>query len=138
MQIETTRFGILDVEEEVVIHFPWGIPGFEQLKRFILMQHRQGPFQWLQAADDPAVAFVVCPPETFGVSYRVPADPKQAIGLDQQEDLVILIMVSFDRAQAAACPHLRGPLLFNAASRQALQWTLDSNELSRYIKCLNN
>lgn len=134
MQIETTRFGTLDLDESTFIHFPWGIPGFEELKRYVLMDHREGPFQWLQAVDDPTVAFVVCPPEVVGVRYSIPEEKGTPIQLQTAEDLVLLVMVSFDQADKNLRIHMRGPLLFNASNRQAYQWTIDSNELPRFME----
>ena len=137
MRIETSRFGLLDLEESVFIHFPWGIPGFEQLKHYVLLEHRQGPFRWLQATEDAHVAFLVCPAEHMGFKYRVPEEQTSAIGLKQTEDLVVLIMVSFDREQKSIRPHLQGPLLFNAAMRLACQWIVDPAELPSYLEKTN-
>ncbi|MHC1743734.1 MAG: flagellar assembly protein FliW [Syntrophobacteraceae bacterium] len=134
MQIETTRFGALDLDESTFIHFPWGIPGFEELKRYVLMDHREGPFKWLQAVDDPSIAFVVCPPDVVGVRYTVPEEKVTPILLQTTEDLVLLVMVSFDQNDKSLRLHLRGPLLFNASNRQAYQWTIDSNEISRFVE----
>lgn len=133
MQIETTRFGTLDLDETTFIHFPWGIPGFEELKRYVLLDHREGPFKWLQAVDDPSIAFVVCPPEAVGVRYSVPQEKGAPIVVQTADDLVLLIMVSFDQADKNLRLHLRGPLLFNASNRQGYQWTIDSNEISRFV-----
>lgn len=136
MRIDTIRFGTLDLKEEVVIHFPWGMPGFENLKRYVLLDHRNGPFQWLQAVDDPQVAFVVCQPEVMGFAYRIPGDKLKQLELEQVEDLVVLTMVSFDREKQAPRPHLSGPLLFNATTRKATQWSIDTRELPKYLATL--
>jgi flagellar assembly factor FliW len=137
MQIETTRFGTLDLDETTFIHFPWGIPGFEELKRYVLLDHREGPFKWLQAIDDPNVAFVVCPPDVVGLRYKVPHEKATPIVLKTAEDLVLLVMVSFDKEDRNLRIHLRGPLLFNAENRQAYQWTIDSNEISHFVEDLH-
>jgi len=133
MRIETARFGPVEVQEEALIQFPWGIPGFENLKRYVLWEHGKGPFQWLQAVDDPAVAFVVCPPQAMGFAYQVPQAKLKMLNVVQIEDLVVLIMVSFDREKNTSRPHLSGPLLFNAANRRACQWTIDANELPQFL-----
>jgi flagellar assembly factor FliW len=133
MQIETTRFGALDLDETTFIHFPWGIPGFEELKRYVLLDHREGPLKWLQAVDDPSIAFVVSPPETLGVRYNVPQEKVAPIELQTADDLVLLVMVSFDQTDKNLRLHLRGPLLFNASNRQAYQWTIDSSEISHFV-----
>jgi len=133
MRIETTRFGPLELDESTLIRFPWGIPGFDTLKRYVLLEHGKGPFQWLQAVDEPAVAFVVCAPEALGFQYKIPREKGETIRLDNWDDLVVLVMVSFDRNHAVIRPHQCGPLLFNSLLKIGYQWTIDARELSRYI-----
>ncbi|MBC7358520.1 MAG: flagellar assembly protein FliW [Desulfacinum sp.] len=136
MKIETSRFGTLDLDESTFIHFPWGIPGFEDLKRYVLLEHRQGPFKWLQAVDQPDVAFVVSPPDVFGIQYKVPEKRAALLGLQDTQDLAILVLVSVDRTTRAVRPHLRAPLLLNAANRQAYQWVLEETERKTVIEVL--
>jgi flagellar assembly factor FliW len=136
MHIETSRFGPLDLEEDVFIEFPWGIPGFEQVKRYVLLEHRQGPFQWMQAVDEPDLAFVVCHSEAMGVRYTVPREKAAPIGIENWQDLVVLVMVSFNREQQKISPHWSGPLLFNSASRVGCQWSMDLGEVDRCIQSI--
>lgn len=136
MKISTTRFGILDLDESTFIHFPWGIPGFENVKRYVLLEHRHGPFKWLQAVDHPDVAFVVSPPHVFGIEYTVPTQRTSLLNLQNPEDLAILVLVSFDRTNRSVRPHLRSPLLLNASNRQAYQWVIDVSEEQNVLKPL--
>lgn len=134
MQIETARFGTLEVDAEKIINFPWGIPGFEELKRYILMEHKEGPFQWLQAVDDQNVAFPLCPPEVLGVVYEVSEEAKKTIELQKDDDLLIMNMVSFKAGKDIIRFHMRSPLLFNTATRTACQWVMNKEELDKNIK----
>lgn len=136
MKIETRRFGILDLDESTFIHFPWGIPGFESLKRYVLLEHRQGPFKWLQAVDHPDVAFLVSPPDVFGIQYRVPESRASVLQLQDSNDLAILVLISVDRTTRAVRPHVRAPLLLNAANRQAYQWVLEGSERKNAIEAI--
>ena len=133
MQIDTTRFGPIEIKESELIHFPWGIPGFEELKHFVLLEYRGGPFQWLQSTEEPNVAFVVCPPQVLGIEYRIPESRLEPIKPEVVEDLLILNIVSFNRQQNSIQFHLRSPLLFNAKSRAGYQWTMDSDEVDRNL-----
>ncbi|MEJ5365225.1 MAG: flagellar assembly protein FliW [Desulfosoma sp.] len=128
MKIQTSRFGTLDLDESTFIRFPWGIPGFENLKRYVLLEHRQGPFKWLQAVDHPEVAFVVSPPDVFGIRYKVPERRASVLDIRNPEDLAILILVSFNKTTREVRPHVRAPLLLNAANRQAYQWVIEKGE----------
>lgn len=133
MQIETTRFGVLDVDESKLLHLIWGLPGFEELKRYILMQHREGPLQWFQAVDEPEVAFLMCAPEMLGVKYQVPPERKGPLKLECDEDLMVMSMVSHEREKKITRIHVLSPLLFNTATRQGYQWMMEREEIGKYV-----
>ncbi len=133
MQVNTTRFGMIEVAEKELITFPWGVPGFEELKSYILLEYKNGPFQWLQSVEEPAVAFVVCSPDFLGLVYTAPDAKRKLIKLDKDEDLVFLNIVSFDREKRAVRFHVKSPLLFNVAARIGYQWTMETEELKGYL-----
>ena len=133
MQVDTTRFGKIEIAEKELITFPWGIPGFEELKSYVLLEYKNGPFQWLQSVEEPSVAFVVCAPDFLGMVYSAPDAKKSLINLEHDEDLVVLDIVSFNRAQRAVRFHVKSPLLFNVASRIGYQWTMEADELKFHL-----
>ena len=71
MQLQTKHFGIIDVDEKDALHFPSGIPGFENVKEYILLgkQENENPFFWLQSLDNPQLAFVVVDPFYINDDY---------------------------------------------------------------------
>jgi flagellar assembly factor FliW len=133
MQVDTTRFGKIEIAEKELIIFPWGIPGFEELKSYVLLEYKNGPFQWLQSVEEPAVAFVVCAPDFLGMTYSAPEAKKKLINLERDEDLVVLNIVSFNREQGAIRFHVKSPLLFNVAARIGYQWTMEADELTGHL-----
>ena len=73
MEIETTRFGRLSVDDERIITFPKGLLGFPNHTRFALIQTgEENYFFWLQSVDEPNLAFVVTDPSIFFKDYEVP------------------------------------------------------------------
>ena len=133
MQVNTTRFGTIEVEEKELISFPWGLPGFEHLKSFILLEYKNGPFQWLQSVEEPSVAFVVCAPEFLDMVYSASDAKKKLIRLERDDDLVVLNIVSFNREKGAIRFHVKSPLLFNVAARIGYQWTMEADELKSHL-----
>jgi flagellar assembly factor FliW len=133
MQVKTSRFGTIEIEEKDVINFPWGIPGFENLKSFVLLEYKNGPFQWLQSLEEPAVAFVVCAPDFLGMVYSAPEAKKRLICLQREEDLIVLNIVSFNRDTKAISFHVKSPLLFNVAKRIGYQWTMETDEIKGHL-----
>lgn len=133
MQVNTSRFGTVEVEESKLIDFPWGIPGFEELKTYILLEYKNGPFQWLQSAEEPSVAFVVCPPDVIGLEYKVPGSKTGVIGIEKNEDLLVLNIVSFNKDKGTMRFHVQSPLLFNASARIGYQWSIEPEELKQHL-----
>ncbi len=133
MLVNTTRFGTIEIEDKELITFPWGVPGFESLKRFVLLEYKNGPFQWLQSVEEPGVAFVVCAPDFLGLVYSAPEAKKKLIVLEREQDLVVLNIVSFDRETRAIHFHVKSPLLFNVAARVGYQWTMETDELKGHL-----
>src|ERR1700722_17486530 len=73
MEIQTSRFGRMTVDEERVMTFPRGLLGFPNHNRFALIQTgEENYFFWLQSIDDPSLAFVVTDPTVFFKDYQAP------------------------------------------------------------------
>ncbi len=130
----TTRFGTIEVPEEQVIHFPDGLFGFPSLKRYILMDHKETEVKWLQAVDDPYVAFIVINPFSINPSYRfeVPDTAKKLIGLEEVDELAILVIVRVENNMVMA--NFQGPLILNSATRKGFQLVVESPGVYAYTK----
>jgi len=67
MNIESTRFGQLNVSETDMINFPQGLYGFPDEKSFVLISHQtDSPFAFLQSASEPNLFFLLL--ETLKIS----------------------------------------------------------------------
>src|SRR5438105_5040059 len=63
MNVQTTRFGVVNLDEKRIITFPAGLLGFSSYKSFALLQpDDEGVFYWLQSLEAPELAFVVTDP----------------------------------------------------------------------------
>ena len=73
MEIVTSRFGTLNVDDDRVINFPKGLLGFPDHSRYALIQTgEENYFFWLQCVDEPNLAFVITDPSIFFKDYEVP------------------------------------------------------------------
>ncbi|MBI2898722.1 MAG: flagellar assembly protein FliW [Planctomycetes bacterium] len=126
MKISTTRFGEIEVAEGQVYAFPEGILGFADLKRYAVFAPKAGPFQWLQSAEMPSLAFVVTDPSMFFPDYRVQVRPEDlaAIRLSDTAQGVVLVILTVPRDPKEITANLVGPLVFNAAEKLARQMVL--------------
>jgi flagellar assembly factor FliW len=138
VKLNTTKFGELDVLEEKVIFFSEGLLGFPQVKRYALLDHyREAPFKWLQATDDPNLAFVVMDPLIFKPDFRLVIHVEELADLQAQDqaDLAILVIITIPKGHPEKMTaNLQGPLVMNVKTQKAKQLVLpdDLNYPCRY------
>ena len=125
VRFETSRFGALEVAEDKIIRFPAGVLGFPRVKRYVLLDYKDTDVKWLQAVDDPDVAFIVMEPRLLVQDYAIPLDvtTRQALQLDTEEDLAVLAIVRVEKGKVLA--NLKGPLLFNSRLKIGIQAVLE-------------
>lgn len=125
IRFETSRFGSLEVNEEKIIYFEEGIPGFPDAKRYILIEYKDTHLKWLQAVDDPDIAFIVSEPWAFDPEYSIRLDDYicQSLKVKNESDLVILLIIRVENGNVK--PNLQGPLLINADTMLGMQVVLD-------------
>jgi len=125
MEIESTRFGRLSVDEERVITFLGGLLGFPEHTQFALIQTgEENYFFWLQSADDPNLAFVVTDPSIFFKDYDVPLREEMQQDLKLEDPQFVQVFVICNKVGEWLTGSLRGPLVVNAQNRLAQQVVL--------------
>lgn len=124
MNIETSRFGTLEIPKEDLLQFPEGLLGFSHLTQFILLEHKRGPFRWLQATQDPDVAFVVLELSLVAQDYqlRLGEGDLELLGLPQldEEAMAILAIVNVSNPRQPTA-NLLAPVCISVETRQGLQ-----------------
>ncbi len=131
MLINTTRFGRIEVDGSRIITFKDGLLGFPNQRHFALIQTATDPvFFWLQSAEDPALAFVVCDPLVFVPDYDVPVrqDDLDDLCLKDTGECQVLIIVNKQNGELTG--NLLGPLLVGATSLWAKQMVLSDRRYS--------
>lgn len=127
MKLETTQFGTLDFDEDAVIHFPGGLLGFENLSRFLLIdQDEIAPLRWLQPIDEGALAFTVLDPGVVFPGYNVPLsrEDRTALGLEADEQPLILVLVTVPEDPQEMTANMLGPLVVNPRLKRGRQVVL--------------
>ncbi len=134
MKFETPRFGTIEVEEDKLLQFEQGLPGFPTCKRFVVMDHdRETPLKWLQCVDRPEVAFLVVEPEQVMGSYQVdvPDTVLRQLGLEEAADpSEVAVFVILNISDEKLTANLRAPVVVNIAQRRAFQLILDRPDVS--------
>lgn len=128
IKFQTSRFGALEVKEDRIIHFPEGIPGFPEIKRYVLIDYKDTPLKWLHAIDDPDVAFIVGEPSVFLPDYSIKPDAatRQRLCLKNEDDLAVLLVLRIENGKVI--PNVNGPILINADTMKGMQVIMDRIE----------
>ena len=125
MDIESTRFGRMSVDDERIITVPKGLLGFPNHTRFALIQTgEENYFFWLQSIDEPNLAFVVTDPSIFFKDYDVPIREETQAELQLADLSHAQVFVICNKVDEWLTGNLLGPIVVNAANRTGQQVVL--------------
>lgn len=134
-KVNTLRFGEIEVDDEDIVHFPHGIPAFEDEHEFRVIPYPLGeetPYAFLQSLQTPELAFLMADPFRFFADYtfEIDDDSLSSLGSPKQEDLGIYVILTLpDGKVEDMTANLMAPVVINANNMQAKQVVL---ERSRY------
>jgi flagellar assembly factor FliW len=130
--IDTRYFGKIEVDESKVLHFPHGLPGFPDDKRFLLMPEEDPPglFYWLQSIDDGNVAFTLMDVYDVVADYNPLVDMDEAAELGDLSDmpLEILNIVIIPEDTAKMRVNLKAPIVINMHTGLGMQVIVNNDE----------
>ena len=125
MEIQTSRFGRIAVDDERIMTFPNGLLGFPSYTRFALIQTGQeNYFFWLQSVDEPNLAFVITDPAIFFKDYQVPVREETAQELQLTDPSYLQTFVICNKVGEWLTGNLLGPIVVNAQNRLGQQVVL--------------
>ncbi len=135
MQIKTSRFGLLEFPKDLVINFPGGLLGFPHAENYAVLEHDAdgSPFKWLQAVDDPNLAFIIIDPHLLVPDYlgKVEKEVHDVFGpFDPQDISTIAIVTVPGQAPIDMTANLRAPVIIRFTTRQGKQLILTDDEFS--------
>ena len=131
MNIETTRFGPVEIDSQRIIEMPKGMLGFPLHKQYALIAtNDDSPFYWLQAVEEPGLAFVVCDPTLFVSDYRITlkGDDNELLGVTAEDEVTLLIVCN--KVDDLLTGNLQGPIAVNPVTRAAKQLVLSEKRWS--------
>jgi flagellar assembly factor FliW len=123
MQVETARFGSLDIEDGKIIRMPQGMLGFAGTRYILLTPPNLGPFCWFQSVDDPNLAFVVTDAKSWKpeMSFTLTAEECRSLELGEPSEVIFLLVVTMAAEPSKITVNLRGPIALNPERQLARQ-----------------
>jgi flagellar assembly factor FliW len=117
MRLENTKLGDVEFEDDRIVTFPEGLPGFADARRFVLLDVRPGSaYKWLLSLDRPDLALVVADPFPFFPGYQAPLEDKELapLGYLRKDELAVLAVVTVrGRRKEDTTFNLRAPIVVN-------------------------
>ncbi|MGC9222076.1 MAG: flagellar assembly protein FliW, partial [Solirubrobacteraceae bacterium] len=115
-QVQTTRWGAVEIQLDTIITFPDGLIGLGGRRYALISTDPGSPFQWLQSLDHPAVALPVTNPHRFFKDFAVELEPAEIeqLGLENGEGADVLVTVTVSADASATTVNLKAPILIRA------------------------
>lgn len=134
VKLNTRNFGKIEIDEESIIEFPNGIPGFEDGKKYVLINNpdEENPFQWLQSVDNSDLAFVVINPFLVKFDYDIvlPESAIEILKIEDEKDIALYTIVVVPENIEEMTTNLSGPIVINVKERLGKQIALDDSRYS--------
>ncbi|MCO5142362.1 MAG: flagellar assembly protein FliW [Oligoflexia bacterium] len=133
MKINTSRFGLLEVEDADIIHFRDGLLAFEDLQKFFIVDPSDETLiLWLQSADRPEVAFPILEPKLFKDDYKVrlSGNELRLLEMDSTSNMNSLVycILTIPSDVTEITANLKAPIVINGKMNLGKQVVLQENE----------
>lgn len=138
MRIDTKFFGSVDIEEKNVIDFADGIPGFENLNKFVILDIDDNPnLKCLQSIENSNICLLIMIPWEFFKDYQIELTDKEIEELEIQKetDAAIYNVVTVRNDKFTA--NLLAPIIVNVIKNKGKQIILQNKEyeIRQEISC---
>jgi flagellar assembly factor FliW len=123
--------GEMQYEENNIITFNKGIPGFNELKKFILLDLQEyEPFKLLQSLEDDEISLIVTSPYEFFNEYEIKLSDEtiKNLKIDSPEQVMILTTITLNSDVKKITTNLQGPIVINTSNNFGEQIVLDNSK----------
>jgi len=123
--------GEIKYEEKNTIMFNKGILGFDELKKFILVDLEEyKPFKLLHSIEDDEVGLIVTSPYDFFEDYEIKLNEKTINNLEikSPEEVMIITTVTLNSDVKKITTNLQGPIIINSSNKLGEQLIIDNSK----------
>ena len=127
MKVDTRYFGEVEIEDEKLLHFEQGLPGFEEYTDYIILhdidEGGEPFFSWLQCATEKALAFPIVNPFKVKDDYDpiVEDELMEPIGECKPEELLVFLLATVPKDPRKTTVNMKAPLIINTVNRRGIQ-----------------
>jgi flagellar assembly factor FliW len=127
--LSSRNFGPVEYQEELVFEFPAGLPGFEEERRFVPIEHAASrPIVFLQSLNRPSLCFITLPVLVVqrDFSLAISAEDLRTLELSEKRqpaigaEVLCLAILSVAEGKVPTA-NLLAPVVVNLKTRRGLQ-----------------
>lgn len=123
--------GEITYEEENTIIFNKGILGFDELKKFILVDLEEyEPFKLLQSLENDEIGLIAASPYDFFEEYEIKLNEETINNLKVKsyEEIMIITTVTLNSDAKKITTNLQGPIIINISNKLGEQIIVDNSK----------
>ena len=123
--------GEIEYVQKDIITFNKGLPGLNQLKKFILLDLQEyEPFKLLQSLEDDEIALIVTSPYEFFNDYEIKLSEEtiKNLYIDSPNQVMIVTTVTLNSDVKKITTNLQGPIIINTSNNLGEQIILDNSK----------
>ncbi|PYG89115.1 flagellar assembly factor FliW [Ruminiclostridium sufflavum DSM 19573] len=132
MIVETKHFGKIEMKEENIVVFEEGIPGFEDIHRYGIINNEdpESPFCWIQAMEKQELAFALVDPFAIKKDYDFELNDENvaALGIEEPSQVEVYAVVVVPEDVSKISMNLKAPVIINKKNKKAAQVVLNSDK----------
>ena len=124
---------IVEVNEENLIHFDYGIPGFEELKKFAIVDIEEyNPFLLLHSVEDYNIAMIVLNAELLDLeeNLEIPEKKLKELNNNEEHEVGVFLILKITGTDKQITANTKAPVLINFQNQRGRQIILDNENLS--------
>ena len=123
--------GEMEYEENNIITFNKGIPGFNDLRNFILLDLQEyESFKLLQSLENDEISLIVTSPYEFYNDYEIKLSEEtiKNLKIDSPKQVNIITTVTLNSDVKKITTNLQGPIVINTSNNLGEQIILDNSK----------
>ena len=124
---------IIEVNEKNLIHFDYGIPGFEELKKFAIVNiEKYNPFLLLHSVEDYNIAMIVLNAGLLDLEedLEIPEKKLKELNNNEEHEVGVFLILKITGTDKQITANTKAPVLINFQNQRGRQIILDNENLS--------
>ena len=133
MVVKTKFFGELEIREKDIIIFDEGLPGFQDMHRYAVINDEDNPYiSYLQSLEETNICFILIPPVFAYKDYDIEISDStvKKLGIEKPEDVKLYAILTIPGNFKDATANLKAPIVVNVNNNKAIQEILDDEKYS--------